>query len=204
MSLLAVWLAAAAVAAPVRLPPVDQCRSDAGFDRFRTALVAAVERKDVDALTALIDGKVRLSFGGRGGMRDFREMWVNRPAEQERLWRELGEVLALGCAVQGKARVFPSMFVQADDLDGFTTWIARPGARLRSRPSLSGPVRARLSWHVLTEDGDWTGGQWIKVRAPGGRRGYVHRSAARSLIDYRLFVEPRGDGWRITAFIAGD
>ena len=151
-----------------------------------------------------MDARVRLTFGGRAGKDEFKAMWAGRPEEQAKLWRELDDVLALGCAVHGKARVFPSMFEQGDQLDGFTTWIARPGARLRSGPSLNAPVRAKLSWHVLEEDGDWSGGDWIKVRTADGRRGYVHKNAVRSLIDYRLFVEPRGDQWLITAFVAGD
>ena len=198
----ALWITAAAAAA-VRIPPVDQCPPDAGFGEFRAVLIDAVSRKDVDAFIALMDDGVRLSFGGRGGKADFREMWAKSPTEQAHLWRELGDVLALGCAVRGTARVFPSMFVQANDLDGFSTWVARPGARLRTRPSLKAPIRARLSWDVLTVDND-QGGDWVAVKTSRGQRGFVHRTAARSVIDYRLFVQPIGGAWHITAFVAGD
>ena len=195
---------AALAAAATRLPPVDQCNGDPAFARFRSELQSAVAREDADRLVALMDDKVLLTFGGRQGRDQFRAHWLSNPAEGAKLWRELRDVLTLGCAVDGESRVFPSMFAQADGLDGFETWIARPGARLRARPSAQAPVVAKLSWHVLTETGSWDGGEWIGVRTGDGRRGYVHRSAARSPIDYRLIAERRGEDWRLTYFIAGD
>lgn len=145
-----------------------------------------------------------LTFGGRRGKDHFRAYWLANPAEGSKLWSELSDAIRLGCAIKGQTRVFPSMFAQADDLDGFETWIARPGARLRARPSTRAPVLAKLSWDVLTETGSWDGGEWIPVRTANDRRGYVHRDAARSPIDYRLIAERRGADWRITYFVAGD
>ena len=198
------FVTALAIAA-TRLPPVDQCKGDPDFARFRSELQSAVAREDADALIALMDEKVMLTFGPGGEGKDqFRAQWLSNPAERAKLWRELRDVLTLGCAVDGESRVFPSMFAQADGLDGFETWIARPGARLRARPSAQAPVVAKLSWHVLTETGSWDGGEWIGVRTGDGRRGFVHRSAVRSPIDYRLIAERRGIDWRITYFIAGD
>ena len=187
-----------------RLPPIDQCTGDPGFTAFRKELGLAVARRDTDALLALMDDDLRLTFGGRWGKAEFRAYWLANPEERGKLWHELRDVLSLGCAVKGHSRVFPSMFAQADDLDGFETWIAGPGARLRTRPAINAPVVANLSWHVLTEAGPWDGGDWIAVRTSDGKRGYVHRSAARSPIDYRLIVERRDKGWRITYFVAGD
>jgi len=197
-------IVAALAAAATRLPPIDQCKGDPAFDRFRSELQSAVAREDADELIALMDDKVLLTFGGRQGKDQFRSFWLANPAERAKLWRELRDVLSLGCAIEDESRVFPSMFVQTDGLDGFETWIARPGARLRAKPSVKAPVVAKLSWHVLTETGSWDGGDWIAVRTGAGRRGYVHRRAARSPIDYRLFAERRGEDWRITYFIAGD
>jgi hypothetical protein len=197
-------LVALALSAAGRLPPIDQCRQDLSFVEFRGALTSAVERRDMDALLHLMSDKVRLSFGGRFGKKEFRHYWEGRPDNSGELWAELGDALALGCAIKGQARVFPSMFAQADDLDGFETWIARPGARLRRTSGLHGKIVANLSWNVLSLDGEWTGGDWIPVRVLNGPRGFVHKSAARSPIDYRLIANREGDRWLITAFIAGD
>ena len=195
---------ALAVAAPATMPPVDQCRKDRTFVPVRRALETAVATRSMDRLLSLMADDVRVSFGGRYGKQQFQQYWESRPPLATELWAELDDALKLGCAVKGDARVFPSMFGQADGLDGFETWIARPGARMRATPSLKGSIVARLNWHVLQENGAWDGGAWIPVRLPGGRSGYVHQSAARSPIDYRLVLQKRGRGWRITAFVAGD
>jgi hypothetical protein len=195
-------LLALAASAAARLPPIDQCRGDPAFDQFRTELGAAVERSDIDAVLGLMADDVRVSFGGRYGKEQFRQYWRTARANSGDLWAELSEALALGCAIKGEARVFPSMFAQTDDLDGFETWIARPGARLRR--TRGGRIAPRLSWHVLALDGQWNGDAWIPVRLEDGRHGFVHRSAVRSPIDYRLIAQRRGGQWRIAAFVAGD
>ena len=96
------------------------------------------------------------------------------------------------------------MFVTGDDLDGFSTWIALPGAVLRARPMTKAKVTMRLPpWTVLDEV-EHDGGLWIEARTSKGRRGYVHTSEARSLLDYRIIFGRRDGAWRITAFVAGD
>ena len=96
------------------------------------------------------------------------------------------------------------MFVTGDDLDGFSTWVALPGAVLRARPATGAKVTMRLPpWTVLDEV-EHDGGSWIEARTPKGRRGYVRTSEARSLLDYRIIFGRRDGEWRITAFVAGD
>src|SRR5688572_6022120 len=88
-------LAAGACAAD-RLPPVDESASDPSFLAFKVRLLAALERKDVAALTAALDPKVRSSFGEEDGIASFRRYWrLDRPA-QSKVWSALGAVLRLG------------------------------------------------------------------------------------------------------------
>ena len=98
----------------------------------------------------------------------------------------------------------PAMFVTGDDHDGFSTWVALPGAVIRSMPKAGAPIRTRLrAWTVL-EEVEHDGGEWIEVSTRKGPRGYVATSQARSLLDYRIVFGRRGGQWRITAFVAGD
>jgi hypothetical protein len=197
------------VAAPLRLPPVEQCRGDAGFNRVRQKLEKVVDARDLDGLLSLMSADVRVTFGGRYGRGGFRQHWTLVPGARERLWRELDRALRLGCAEarDGKGvayRAIPAMFVTGDDLDGFSTWVALPGAVLRARPTSRAKVTMRLPpWTVLDEVVQ-DGGSWIEARTPKGRRGYVRTTEARSLLDYRIIFGRRDGGWRITAFIAGD
>ena len=211
MSLLAALLLAGASppAAPTRLPPVEQCADDAGFGEFRNSSTAAVAGRDMARLTALMSDDVHVSFGGRFGKVQFVNFWSQTPAGHAQLWRQMDTILQLGCATarDGRGmeyRSFPSMFVTAGPLDGFTTWVTLPGAVLRGRAAPTATAVMRLpAWTVL-EEIEYSGGQWIEVRTPKGRRGFVAADAARSIIDYRLIVEQRAGQWRITAFIAGD
>ena len=206
MFLTAVFLAAAA---PVRLPPVEQCRDDGGFTRVRQRLESAVKARDLDGLLELMSADVRVTFGGGYGRDGFRQHWTAAPGDRERLWNELDRALRLGCAEarggKGAAyRAIPAMFVTGDDLDGFSNWVALPGAVLRARPTAQANVVMRLPpWTVLDEV-EHDGGSWIEARTPKERRGYVRTSEARSLLDYRIIFGRRDGEWRITAFVAGD
>ena len=158
---------------------------------------------------SLMSADVRVTFGGRNGREGFRQHWTSPPGERDRLWRELDRALRLGCAeaVSGDGtayRSIPAMFVTGDDLDGFSTWVALPGAVLRTRPKPNAKAMVRLPpWTVLDEV-EHDGGSWIQARTPKGRRGYVRTSEARSLLDYRIIFGRRDGEWRITAFVAGD
>ena len=198
-----------AAAAPARLPPVEQCISDPEFNRVRRQLERVVETHDFDGLLSLTSDDVRVSFGGRSGRESFSDYWTAASADRELLWEELRKALRLGCAqakdCEGKPyRAIPAMFVTGDDLDGFETWVALPGAVLREKPSASAQAKMRLpAWTVLNEV-DHDGGSWIKVSTPKGRSGYVSTALARSLLDYRIIFGRRDGQWRITAFVAGD
>ena len=197
------------MAAPVRLPPVEQCAGDAGFARVRQELQKVVAKRDMEGLLALMSDDVRVSFGGQSGRERFTDYWAVSSEDQDLLWSELGSALRLGCA-QAKDgegnpyKAIPGMFVTGDGLDGFSTWVALPGAVLRSKPDPKAQAKMRLpAWTVLGEV-EHDGSSWIEVRTPKGTNGYVTTEQARSLIDYRIIFGQRDGQWRITAFVAGD
>lgn len=198
-----------AAAVPVRLPPVEQCIGDPEFNRVRRQLERVVETRDFDGLLQLTSDNIRVNFGGRSGRESFSDYWTAASEDRELLWDELRSALRLGCAQakdgEGKPyRAIPAMFVTGDDLDGFSTWVALPNAKLRSQPNASSQSKMRVpAWTVLNEV-EHDGGSWIKVSTPKGRSGYVSTEEARSLLDYRIIFGRRDGQWRITAFVAGD
>ena len=200
---------ALALAAPVSLPPVEQCRGDAEFNRVRQQLRKAVDARDLEGVMTLMSDDVRVSFGGQSGPERFSDYWTASDQDKELLWNELGDALKLGCAqaTDGEGnpyRAIPAMFVTGDDLDGFTTWVSLPGAVLRSKADAKAAAKMRLpSWTVLQEV-EHDGGSWVEVRTPKGANGFVETDQARSLLDYRIIFGRRDGRWRITAFLAGD
>lgn len=204
-----IGLAVAAVlaaATPARLPPVDRCQGDPGFDQFRAALDDAVARKDPAALQRLASDDIRSSFGGDGGWDEFASAWGLAEPQKSALWKRLQSVMALGCArTEAGGRVFPGLFEDmGEESDPFDLLVVRPGAALRTSPDKNAPVEARLDWTVTSILESPAPGEWVKVQVPGGPTGWVETDLTISPIDYRLVSELRDGRWRLTAFVAGD
>jgi hypothetical protein len=197
-------LIVAAATLPTRLPPVDTCTKDPAFVAFRGKLTDAVKRRDLNALMTLMSEKMQTGFGDRTGRGEFRRYSEANEAERAAMWSEFDDALRLGCAPKGNSQSFPSMFGQSGKLDAFSVLVARSGARLRASPSLDGRIVRRLDWHVLNVESGWAGGEWVPVHLPHGPRGFVHRTATRSIIDYRIVTQLKDGRWQIVAFIAGD
>lgn len=197
-------------AAPTRLPPVDQCRGDPEFDRFRRRLERAVASRDNQKLNPLMAPDVRLSFGVSPTDPRFRNYQRSGPGGdgmwQNALWDEMSKVLRLGCATarDGSYRAWPAMFVNGEGLEAFETWVSFPGAVLRRRPDARSPVGQRLPpWTVLHEVRESIV-PFREVRTPKGRVGFVEQEELRSLVGYRLIAQRVDGRWLVTAFVAGD
>ena len=109
---IAIALAVAPSATPPRLPPVEMCRGDAGFDAFRRDLTAAVAAKDVAAIQRLAASDIRSSFAeGEGGAicsslarhGPFGEQAVGRSSRGCSSWRAPTQ------AAGGVPRLFPGV-----------------------------------------------------------------------------------------------
>jgi hypothetical protein len=192
----------------MRLPPVDECAGDPSFVAFRAALADAVERRDREALLALVADNIELDFGGGVGRAAFVETWeLDRPATS-RVWEELGQVLRLGCArePEGEFLHSPSMALADQDYeDPLMSAVAiRPGAELRAAPDATAALVTTLDWDVLTVP-EWDfDAAWQQVVLGDASTGFVRTEDLRGLFAYRA-VFSRVDGqWRMITFIAGD
>ena len=200
-------LAALAMAEPIhakRLPPVELCTSEPGFEEFRSRLRKIVARKDESDLLALLSDDVEVNFGGDLGPALFAANWEFEGLGESHVWGELEDALSRGCAPTGDALMAPSLGMQfPEDLDPFDTWIARPGTVLRERPEDHAPIIAKLDWDLLAAS-DPNDDGWESVRLLDGRHGFVRHEQLVSPLDYRLVIERRDGKWLITAFVAGD
>ena len=191
---------------PPRLPPVERCTGDGGFDRFRAALADAVARKDPRALRLLTANDILSNYGGGASWKEFASTWNLDHPQHSRLWKELQEALGLGCApTEGGGRVFPGMFEDmGDDEDPFALVVARPGAVLRAAATESSAAVATLDWHSALIVEEPPENPLVKVKLVDGREGWLKSSDMLSPLGYRLVVEKRDGRWKITSLIAGD
>lgn len=188
--------------------PRNECRGDPGAAAFLDALAAAVDARDSAALVALAADDVHLDFGGGEGRDELRARLDGGEEYYGDLWRELSAVLSLGCASDGDGFItLPWYFAQNFEvLDPFSTMLTiRPDVKVRATPSGEGKLVATLNWDPveLAESHD-PEVAFVEVILPDRSRGYVETAALRSLIDYRLVAEKTDEGWRISAFVAGD
>ena len=200
-------LAGTGVAAQGKLPPIDEGTRDPSFRTFRQELLAAIDRKDIATLEALLSPNILNSFGGESGIEEFRAKWSpNSPSTT--LWRELGEVVRRGGTFDREGRFFApyvySLF--PDGLDPFEHLVVIRSTILRKRPDPGAASLQRLD-HDIVDFVDAYEKQprfWRHVRTASGNEGYVPARDVRSPIDYRAIFERIEGRWRISVFVAGD
>lgn len=211
LTLIPPFLASSSAALP-ELRPADEAVRHPEFFSFRAQLQAAVARHDTSAVIGALDPGIRLSFGGHGGLADFRAMWL-APDRIEALWREMGTVLALGGSFQSPASfVAPYVFSEwpSQGPDAFShVAVIGSNVRVRAEPSPDAPVIARLSYRIVAVGGGApargpAAREWVAVRLEDGRRGHMSRAYVRSPVDYRMLFSKTARGWVVDSFVAGD
>ena len=202
-------LSAPVPAEELKLYPVDEAAEDAAFLAFRDDLLAAIRRRDLEAVAAVASEDIKLSFGGSYGRRTFREWLVEDDLGLGiSYWEELERAIGLGGVFEGPGSfctpyVFCLDIPDCDSCDPYETLIAvSDRAPVYGSPGRTSEVVATLSYSVVrTLD---HGHPWQRIALPGGGTGYVTAPEFRSPIDYRARFEKRDGRWRMIVFIAGD
>lgn len=197
-----------------QLLPVDQASQDPSFAKFRNEMLTAVTARNASALMPMLDSNIRLSFGGSGGLADFRKNW--KPQDKNSaLWTKLEWVVKHGGSFrkEGANTTFWAPYVYSNwpdsGPDGFEYAVATGSDVLvYAKPDTTSKVISHLDYHYVKS---LDGGQlkekaprFTKVQTASGKTGYVKTGEIRSQIDYRAGFSRRNGTWKLTAFIAGD
>lgn len=181
-----------------RLHPVDEAANQPDLFSFRAQLIQTVLRRDTAALFAVLVPDVMNSFGGDGGMAEFKDMW--RPAASEsELWRTLAEVLSLGGMFYGDT-LFSAPYTYTrfpPELDAFDhVVVIGSNVRVRAEPDPEAEILATVSFDILAIGRDVSSSNgWDAVRLGDGRHGFIDSRYARSPGGYRLGFVRRGGHW---------
>lgn len=187
--------------------PVDQAATQPDFFAFRVQLQAAVVRRDKEAVLAVLHKDIKNSFGGNGGVDEFKQVWeLDKPDTP--LWDALARVLSLGGSFMSDGRfVAPYVFSRwpsGTDPYGFVAVIGS-GVRVRTEASASAASTHSLSFEIVEElQTRAPNDAWVAVMLPDGKTGFVDKRFVRSPLDYRAIFEHSAGRWQITIFIAGD
>lgn len=199
-----VFLSLAISAADAQSPgvlPVDEATRDSGLVAFRRDVLAALARDDTAAVLASFSPQVTLDLGGGEGIAVLRERLRERD-----VWRELVEVLSNGGRFEVDSTFYAPWWFHVDLDDPFDQWVViGDGVRMREAPRASAAVVATLPRMVVSDDSAATADpDWVPIRLPDGRRGFVAARFLRRTVGYRVGIRREGGRWRIVAFLAGD
>ncbi len=194
--------------------PIDQGKKDASFVGFRQKLTEAVKKRDQKFIISILDRNIKNSFGGDGGIREFKETWKIDDSKSA-FWTEMLIVITNGGNFFDK-NIFTAPFSFDSfpkDLDAFDyQMIFGSNVNLRSKPRQASKLIARLSYNVIKVDFDNSVKEkrsedkfsWLKIETLGGKKGFVSAKFVRSSIEYRAIFEKTNGKWRLGAFVSGD
>lgn len=187
--------------------PRNECLDLPGAKLFFVELSAAVRNRDADALLKLTSPQVQLDFGGGSGLTTFKERLADKDG---RLWEEIEALLDLGCAHEANGDMtLPWYFAQPMKVeDPFEAMlVVAEDVPVLAEPRAGAKPVANLSWDLVdlaAEGGETAPEGFTAVETQDGQRGYIANDKLRSLVDYRLSMSPKGEGWEIVSFVAGD
>lgn len=186
--------------------PHDDCAKLPGWPDFRDRLAKAVADRNAHALADLAARDVKLDYGGGSGRGELRKRLADPKLG---LWRELAQILPLGCADANGILSMPWYFWNLPtDIDAYNAMLVTGDAvPLRARPDPGARVVATLDWPIVTVPAGKAdlSAKYTSVRTRAGKLdGYVLTAKLRSVLAYRLIAERQDGKWRLTAFTAGD
>ncbi|WP_347158043.1 hypothetical protein [Pontibacter chitinilyticus] len=207
------------ITAPVFVPATDEIK-DASLQHFLQQLQQAVQQRDAQQLTSLLDPNIATGFDGSGGSSSFKKRWQLED-QTAAIWPLLHQLLQLGGTYMRQDSTnstFALPYVYSawpDSLDAFAYQaVVRDGAILRAEPDSSAPAICTLGRVILQTDYNKSyplqeNGRektWWYVSSPDGQlHGYLYKSDLYSPVGYRaLFNKNKQGQWRMTALVSGD
>lgn len=188
------------------LPFIDEAGSDKSFYTARESLLYALEENDTSYVLSVFAHDVKLDFGGGYGVEELHRR-LKGDNWSENLWSVLHTTLSLGGTFSGRD-YFLAPYVYStwpSEYDAYNKLaITAKNVPVYEQPDTSQHIVTTLSYNIVGYDYRWHDRDWVRLKLPGNRIGYVKRAMTRSPIDYRIFFQKIDGEWNITIFLAGD
>jgi len=187
---------------PLAQSLADTCTGIDGYARFRRNLTKSVERRDGIALRALFHSHGSMRVNGIGGRMTTPDWGLDRRGAAV-VWRDLDEILGLGCARRGDKLIIPAMAALGVDGLGPGHAIALRDVALHTRPTDHAPIkRFARRGELLTVNIDEVVSGWTELLDDDGSV-FVSTRAIRSPHATRLELTVEQGQWTIRDFGSG-
>lgn len=189
--------------------------SDYTLSRFLTELTLAVGRQDQTFILDHLDPNIVNSFGGDGGIEEFKEYWDFKN-NSTRFWEVVEQLLLIGGPKYEEGSdsyTIPYTFTDwPEKFDAFEYYVVMgTNVNVRDKPTTSdSKVIGQLSYQIVKYNApDWENQHknpgWMNVTTTDGQiTGYVFDKFLVSPIGYRMGFTKTTKGWVISMLVAGD
>tara|TARA_R110000751_G_scaffold62520_5_gene129038 strand:+ start:58599 stop:59306 length:708 start_codon:yes stop_codon:yes gene_type:complete len=191
--------------------------SDYTLSKFLTELTLAVGKKDKDFILEHLDPHILNSFGGNGGIEEFKMYWKFND-DSTNFWEVVENILLIGGpsfdgSSDKNSYYLPFTFTNwPEQYDAFEHYLVYgTNVNVRDQPSTTNSeVLGQLSYQIvqitnpegemLSENNDWLHITTVDNKLSG----YVYRKFLISPIGYRMGFTKTENGWKINMLVAGD
>jgi len=212
-------------AQPAKLYPPENEIADTSLTLFIDSLKAAIDHQDKDFIIHHLSKHVKNSFGGDGGIAEFKTYW-HWDSTHSKLWPLLDKIVSMGGGYTNNkdSYSFPYVFTDwPEDYDPFAhAAITGSNVNVRDQPSLEdSKVLGQITYDIVRlnyeksyppftapqlENVDYVGPkEWYYVESIDNNvKGFVYWDYVWSPIDYRLGLMKEENRWTIMYLVAGD
>lgn len=196
--------------AVARLEPIDETAKNPSFATFKEKLKTAVQKKDSAFIRNVLSKSVRYTFGpteeGVSPVDGFLKEFKVEDKKASQFWKDLKEVLDLGCTAYGEEFICPYVFSKwPDEYDSYDfVAVTSEKVPIRKKAEPSADVIRFAKFEILKLAHGKRVGGWKAIDLGKGSVGFVSEASVRGATDYRAGFEKTGNGWKLKYFIAGD
>jgi hypothetical protein len=193
------------------LLPIDESSFRGDFSEFKQNMLTAIRNRDTSYIFSILDSGIINSFGGNGGIHEFKTMWKIED-DNSQFWSLFKESFELCGTFSDDMLTYTFPYVSSTFPDTYDSFfygaLTRENSNIYLSPNKDSKFHAAsytifriLQWSDLKvsrqED-------FIPILVSKNRYGFVHKSDFRSPGDYRGIFKYTNNSWKLISFVAGD
>jgi hypothetical protein len=193
------------------LLPTDESSFSADFSNFKNSVITAIINRDTSFILSILDSSILNSFGGIGGINEFKTMWKIEN-DNSQFWSLFKESLELGGTFSDDTLTFAFPYLSTSFPKKYDSFfygaLIKENANIYLSPnkdskfhSASYKIFRILQWSDLKYSQHQ---DFIHILVSKNRYGFVTKSDFRSPLDYRGRFIYKYNSWKLKSFVAGD